>query len=604
MDEKLKIKVEKIVGVSDSQNWSQIHYFSPTEDDPKTRQGKLLAVFQAIAKKETLNLSSFGTEIIQRFQEIYYSQTGPNLLEDLKKSISLIEAEFSSDIELAVTAAVIKQNQKPVIYLAGRKGKVSIYRGEQLVWLLRPQDSLQGISGYLQPGDFLLVATDDFFRHLTPEKIYSLLKSEDWPKINESLAAMVGSKQPNSTLASALLTIEREKQSPPRQVFPKINWQGWFNNHKLKIFLKKTAPLGKKKVNITVAIILIFLLLVSIFLGFKKRISTDILESDREVLTKAQEQYQEALQNKEINPDRAKSLLLQAQEILVSYQPKSQEAEKLQQLKMEIEKNLEEVSREFKEEPTVFLDLNLVKSGFVGEKLALSGGKLAILDSTNGAIISVELESKKGKILSGGENIKKANSIGKITNFVLVVSEEKLLMIDDQNGKITAEKEINDLGKINDLVGFSGNAYLLGQNQIYKFSGVDSGLADSQEYLKKPSDFLKDSAAMAIDGSVWVLDKDGAINKFTRGAEDSFYPQGLEKSFNQPLTLFTDEECDNIYVLDQQNTRIVVLDKTGLYKNSYFWPGIAGVSDMVVDESLGNIFLLSAAKIYEFKLKQ
>ena len=176
-------------------------------------------------------------------------------------------------------------------------------------------------------------------------------------------------------------------------------------------------------------------------------------------------------------------------------------------------------------------------------------------------------------------------------------------MIDDQNGQITAQKDIGNLGKINDLVGFSGNAYLFSQTQIYKFTGVESGLADYQEYLKKSNENLQDMVSAAIDGSVWILDKNGQVYKFTRGVEDSFYIQGLEKSFNQPTILFTDENCDNIYVLDRQNIRVVVLEKNGLYKNSYIWPGIAGVSDLVVSEELGKIFLLSNSRIYQLELR-
>jgi hypothetical protein len=83
---------------------------------------------------------------------------------------------------------------------------------------------------------------------------------------------------------------------------------------------------------------------------------------------------------------------------------------------------------------------------------------------------------------------------------------------------------------------------------------------------------------------------------------DSFYIQGLDKPFSQDLVLFTDKECDNLYILDRKNTRIVVINKIGIYKKSYVWPGIAGVSNIAVSENLKKIYLLSGSRLYTLDL--
>ncbi len=44
---------------------------------------------------------------------------------------------------------------------------------------------------------------------------------------------------------------------------------------------------------------------------------------------------------------------------------------------------------------------------------------------------------------------------------------------------------------------------------------------------------------MAIDGSIWVLENDGTILKFTRGKADNFNISGLDKAFSSPAKIFT-----------------------------------------------------------------
>ena len=74
---------------------------------------------------------------------------------------------------------------------------------------------------------------------------------------------------------------------------------------------------------------------------------------------------------------------------------------------------------------------------------------------------------------------------------------------------------------------------------------------------------------MAIDSSIYIVSSDGSINKFTKGASDTFALSGLDKSLLNPTKIFTNANTDNIYVLDNGNSRILVLDKTGHLKNQY-----------------------------------
>ena len=173
-----------------------------------------------------------------------------------------------------------------------------------------------------------------------------------------------------------------------------------------------------------------------------------------------------------------------------------------------------------------------------------------------------------------------------------------------ESGEFIDTKEAKESGKIKDINGFSNNAYLLGKEQIYKFVGLDDGLADGKDYLKKEDSQLEDSISLSIDGSVWALAENGRIFKYTRGEADFFAINGLDKPLDRAKIIYTDKDSDNIYILDAGNTRVISVDKeNGDYKASYVWPGIAGVSDIAVSEELGKIFLLAGQKVYEMGIR-
>ena len=96
---------------------------------------------------------------------------------------------------------------------------------------------------------------------------------------------------------------------------------------------------------------------------------------------------------------------------------------------------------------------------------------------------------------------------------------------------------------------------------------------------------------------------DGNINKFTKGASDTFAITGLETALSGPTKIYTNASDDNIYVLDNGNSRIVVFDKTGKYKNQYQAGIIKTAKDFDVLEKDKKIYVLSDGKIYEVDLK-
>src|SRR6185503_16352179 len=93
---------------------------------------------------------------------------------------------------------------------------------------------------------------------------------------------------------------------------------------------------------------------------------------------------------------------------------------------------------------------------------------------------------------------------------------------------------------------FGSNIYVLDKTEnIFKFvpSGTDF---TKSNYITGAPD-LKGSAAMGIDGSIYVLNTDGTIDKYTKGAKDDFSVTDLEKPLSSPTRIVSYEDDSNMY---------------------------------------------------------
>jgi len=652
----LKLETGKIVGAGNNISWAQNHIFIPNKEDKKSAAGILLVSFAIQAKEERLDITSFGKEIISRFHEIYYSTNINKPIKRIKKTINSLSSEFSSQISLQLCCAVILQkNQKTIGYFASYgQSKAFIQRNSKLAQIINGQkEIIKTSSGHLQSGDKILLAAEQFFKHVNIAQIKSALNNEKTEQITEDLAPIVHASPENSKTSAIIAKINllQKKQPPqPAKTIPeKKQLSKKKTKHKkrkplkgikktiktipalfknIKYFTKKTAADFKKrpdvfikdrqkkarakKTTLTVAIILIILLIVSVFFGSKRKQTQQSMQKVKGVYDSADYKLEQAQDLKELNPLRARGLLNEAKQEVENALSTLEEDKKSQQLKTLLQKvkdELEKVGGEYQySNADLFLDLTLIKDNFNGLTWENSNGTLQVLDPSLGTILEIEVEDKSAKVSGGGEKIKQSQNIGADEQSAFIIKDNKLLLVNLADGELKAEKEGKDWGgKIIDLIGFAGNAYLLDENKgkIWKYTTNGFELNDPLNYFQVEEFNLKYSQDMAIDGSVWVLFSNGTIVKFTRGIKDAFQITGLENEFKEPEKIFADAQADNLYVLDRMNTRVVAINKqSGEYTAQYIWSGIAGVKDLYVSEQLGKILLLTGERIYQLELKK
>lgn len=140
--------------------------------------------------------------------------------------------------------------------------------------------------------------------------------------------------------------------------------------------------------------------------------------------------------------------------------------------------------------------------------------------------------------------------------------------------------------------------------QIYKHESIKTGFSRGKDWLTDGAtrDF-KEGVDIAIDGDVFVLRKNGAIDKFTAGKQQSFSVTGLDPALTSADKIWTYTDLNYLYVLDGAQKRIVILDKTGLLVRQILAPELAGASGMIADEASMSAYFISGNRLYKISLK-
>lgn len=254
-----------------------------------------------------------------------------------------------------------------------------------------------------------------------------------------------------------------------------------------------------------------------------------------------------------------------------------------------------------------YLSLDLIKQGFTARNLSLSNKKILLLDPNAKTLVALNLDKKSNQIIAGKDKLGEAKLASLNGNLAFVFSEDKgVLRVDSENQKVAVVAKIDkEWGEIVDIYGFAGNVYLLDKaGQIWKYLPITDGYSDKRVYLNEgvKANFAS-AKKMQIESSVYVLKPGGEILRFTKGAGDFFSLGGLGQPLKEAKTFFASSEVDNLYILDADNARLLVISKVGLFQKEYRGDKFATASDLVVDEKDKKVYLLEGNKIYTMELR-
>lgn len=512
-----------------------------------------------------------------------------------------------------------------ILYLGNRgEGEVLIKRDGRIGKILSGNDTSSGKS---RLSDRLLFSSKTFISSVPEEKRRNLLVIEEEQEEVEGLSVLLEKLE---TAGSAALCITVEKMEikkefpvPSLSVLKRKGLSGIYRvKNKIGVLRSYIRPRASqtweseeetkhKKIFLTVAVILIILLVISIFFNISHTRSAKGKERLTQALELASHQYDEAVGLIDLNPGRARSLLsdskLSLSPFLKDFPKNSKEYKEVNEWLGKIaEKEVQAYKIYRLTTVPVFFDIALIKDGGSGKEMRGFQEMKVILDTKNKLIYSLTTDTKKAEIIAGSDVVKEGKVVTIHGKNAFILNNDGIVRIDIAGKKgETVVKTDEKWGEVTSIAAFGGNVYLLDRKKhaVWKYIATDFGFLARQNYLNPDvrTDF-SNAQELIIDGSVWVLLPDGIL-KFTKGLGENFAFKDFSDTFTNISVFTTSDEDKNIYLLDKQNSRIVVFDKEGSYIAQYQWDELKNADDIVASEEEKKIFVLSGSKIYAIEIK-
>lgn len=594
----------KIVANPNAYSWSQVY-----------SAGKLFAVLSLETQEETHEkdyLNVLGKEILNTLEQEFFTLEAKDL-ESIKQAVLTTSGKIPQEIDCSFTIGSVVNNIL-YVYILGN-GRVSLKRLEKLGNLLEVRDqkpdSLKVASGFLEDGDMIILQTKQFADIISIGTLTEFMDDLPPAEVAENLAPLVHEKEEagaaaiiiryktapvinqalepeaeEATIAQAQeqtneTEAETEIQESPfyaPSVASNLNLLGKFKQiisplvSKIRLPNNLTGNLNhSKKVILTIVVIILIVFVGSVIFALNKQQNEKTLAAFQSIYPQAQKKYTDGQSLVGLNQNLARDSFSQAQQILLNGKDK--------------------LPKNSKEEKQV-LDLLAKVNNALNATSGVTNSQASLVDTSISPMLLAETKNSGLYFTEDDSHI-----------YGLTSDQVYSLNLDGSNKK-TLIKNSGDWQKAGGLSTYFGNIYVLDskQSQILKYVQTDSSFSKTN-YFSSASPDLSKAVSMAIDSSIYVLSSDGTVAKYTKGNAENFSLTGIDKPLVNPTGIFTNAGVDNIYILDNGNSRVVVFDKTGNYKAQYQAGVIKSAKDFEVLEKDKKIYVLSGGKVYEIALK-
>ncbi len=253
--------------------------------------------------------------------------------------------------------------------------------------------------------------------------------------------------------------------------------------------------------------------------------------------------------------------------------------------------------------PDITSDLQIAKDGVVTKGLFFLGSELFVYDATNlFRILLSGSDPENLGLLTNGE-VALGTAFPSMNELVFVTESGSVVEWSDNQTSSAVTADSTWKPTI-DIAPFSKFIYFLDPtgNQIWKYERRDSGFTVAEGWITDQTD-ISAAISFAIDGSIFVLTSNGEIFKYYRGSRVNYDVKGTPGGPLAGDIIFTDEDNDELYVLDKTSRSIYVFGKgenEAVYKKQIVIENTEALIDIYVRE--GRLFVLGEQKVYEIKL--
>lgn len=227
------------------------------------------------------------------------------------------------------------------------------------------------------------------------------------------------------------------------------------------------------------------------------------------------------------------------------------------------------------------------------------------VDTRNGRIYSINQNDNDPIEIADDPAIKNVVDITPSYNgdsLFLLTNQPKVLNLrlstDNLSSLVTTD---SNWQKGTQIASYLNNIYILvpTNKQVYKYSPIGNKFGEATEYLHDPSDELGSSTGLAINGNVFVGQKNNQIDYFEHGYKQDLAITNLDLVQGGLGKLFWDDNSSQLYSLTADHTRIIQMNFTGTpaLKQQILPHGLDTLDSISIENK--NIFALSKNKIYQ-----
>lgn len=589
---KSQVTFAKIISHPTEATWSQAY-----------TAGKVAALFSLEEKThddtatETQQLHLVGKDLLSTFEAEYFTLETKTLA-SIKEAIQTTCDKVPSTITATIIVSSVVDT---ILYLFIFGNGTILLKREKTVGVLldtraiNPDEksSIQTASGFLQPDDLVILATNEFIESFSEELGKEIKTSSSPADLGEALsphirrikhgnaAAIFFSWQEEQPVSATLPVhklepeVEEENEEKPPFLEEKLSEEiPKVPKRTLKLNVPHFRLPSRRFIFLCVGILLVIILIGSIFMAMQQQKKEQEQQTYQTLFVPAQKKYAEAqnlqLLNKKTATDDLQSAQTMLQQAKTIFPMDSQEGKDTVDLLQKISDQLTALSQ-------------------------IKSAPLTEASGTDSPLLTAEIKQTDASYFT--QDDKK----------IYYVTDKAITAIDKSSQKSTdVIKNQNDWTTVGGLGVYFGNMYVLDKkaNQIYKYPAAASGFGSKANYFAKDAQpDVSQAAAMTIDGSVWILTTDGHVTKYTKGKQDDFALKGLDKPLSHPTRIYTDVNASNVYILDNGNARVAVFTKDGTFVIDYPADTLARAKDFDVFEKDKKMFVLSDNKIWKIDLK-
>lgn len=616
----------KIVATPTDTSWSQVY-----------NAGSLFAVVSLKAEddEQQQDLPSVGKQLFGNLQANIFTLTDKSFA-SVRQAVETALKETETTITPSLAIAYIKDT---VLYaFTQHDGRITLKRGETIGTILHAegQESLLSASGYLETDDTVVLETREFVHTVTAKTLLSALEYDLPNDIAETISPQIHGSNEGGASALILLfkgaaptTLEedsaddlpipeetahhdeettesqedrqadeisenelktaevQEEETPHQPSF--VVHQATLDEpeqdaepttavaleHPRRPLGAMLSTLrldqGRNKLILGVALLLILLLIASLFLTRQTKEQKEALALFNQVYPQAQKDYDEGQGLLSLNKDLALEDFRNSQGELAKldgkFNPDSTQGKQIAKLKAQLDQ------------------------------------QLAGAPSASGTASPHQIAADKAPLLKLFLDHKDAVAVTEDGDNLYYLTAKAVQAVSKPGGsEETKAKNDNDWSNPVSLGVFSGNFYVLDTSKgLVKLVPTSDGYTSST-YFKGESPDLSNAVSLAIDSSIYILTSDGSISKYTRGTKDSFSLSGLDKKLSHPTALFTSPDLTSLYVLDNGNSRLLKLSKSGSVQKAYSASVIASAKAFSISSDASTASILSGGKVYQLSL--